>query len=199
MYQLFESIKVENGKALHLKFHQERVARSSGLQLYPYVKELILPSSGIYKLRISYTKEHFEGYSVTRYHPKKIKTLKLVTDNTICYNIKSENRQAIDHLFNLRDTCDDIIIVKNGRITDSSYCNILLFDGKKWYTPSRPLLNGTCRARLIKNNLIIPCDITIGDLKKYKKILLVNALLDFDQSRAEALNWDEDSGTQIIQ
>lgn len=169
---------------MHLEYHQERMNRNSRLQLHPYIKNIPLPKKGIYKLRISYAEELFSGYTLTPYIIPEIKTLKLVIDNTIDYSMKSENRQSLNKLFELRKHCDDILIVKNGKITDTSFCNILLFDGNRWVTPASPLLEGTCRARLIKNGTIIPLDITAEEFKYYIKFMLINALLDFDESRS---------------
>ena len=44
--------------------------------------------------------------------------------------------------------------VKNGRLTDTSYSNIALFDGNRWVTPAHPLLKGTMRQSLIDKGLL---------------------------------------------
>lgn len=187
MYPLFESIRIENGIAMNLEYHQERIAQNTDLTLYSYVSGITLPKDGVYKLRITYIKEKFTGFTLSSYTPKRVKTLKLVCDDMIDYGVKSENRLSLDQLFELRGACDDILIVKSGKITDTSFCNILFYDGSRWVTPSSPLLRGTCRARLINNGIILPIDITSQELKKFQKFMLINALLDFDESRAEEL------------
>ena len=70
---------------------------------------------------------------------------------------------------------EDIIIVKNGFVTDSSFSNLIFFDGKEWYTPSTPLLKGTTRARLLNEKKITERVIKIEDIKNYKSISLINA------------------------
>jgi 4-amino-4-deoxychorismate lyase len=78
-----------------------------------------------------------------------------------------------------RGDCDDILIVKNGYITDTSFSNIVFFDGDKWVTPARPLLRGTMRESLLKTNYIEETDILVNDLKKFTIARLVNAMLPF--------------------
>jgi 4-amino-4-deoxychorismate lyase len=76
----------------------------------------------------------------------------------------------------LKGNYDDILIVKNAYITDSSYANILFYDGGKWFTPHMPLLAGTCRARLLKESKICEMKIKIDDIKKFESFCLINAL-----------------------
>ena len=37
---------------------------------------------------------------------------------------------------------DEILITRNGLLTDTSIANIALFNGKEWHTPKHPLLKG---------------------------------------------------------
>ena len=82
--------------------------------------------------------------------------------------------------FDKRESCDDILIVKNGYITDTSIANIALYDGNSWITPKVPLLKGTTRQRYLDNAKILESDIKVQDLKKFSKIALLNAMIDFD-------------------
>ena len=69
------------------------------------------------------------------------------------YDLKYFDRKIFDDLKkNIK--ADDILIIKNGFITDTSIANILFFDGKKWITPKKPLLKGTVRERLLRMKLI---------------------------------------------
>jgi 4-amino-4-deoxychorismate lyase len=83
-----------------------------------------------------------------------------------------------------RGVGDDILIIRQGLITDTSYCNILFFDGVRWVTPDEPLLRGTKRTALIEHGNVFPLRIAYGDLNYFSHFMLVNALLDFDVSRA---------------
>jgi 4-amino-4-deoxychorismate lyase len=104
-----------------------------------------------------------------------------VCGNAIDYSFKFADRRKLDMLFEKRGNCDDIIIVKNGNITDSYVANLIFFDGQTWRTPDTPLLPGTQRAKLLYEGKISECKITPDDLTKYKKVGLINALNNFDE------------------
>ncbi|HEY6906318.1 MAG TPA: aminotransferase class IV, partial [Ignavibacteriaceae bacterium] len=90
-------------------------------------------------------------------------------------------RNAITDLKAYREDCDDILIVRNGTITDSSIANIVLYDGKNWVTPEFPLLEGTARERLLHTGRIISKDIKLDNIKMFSHFRLVNSMLDFDE------------------
>jgi 4-amino-4-deoxychorismate lyase len=94
---------------------------------------------------------------------------------------KSTERQAISKLYDLRGDCDDILLVRNGCVADSSYTNIAMFDGDKWITPKRPIIYGTNRAYLLDNNLITEGNIAISDISKFQKIRMFNAMIEFGE------------------
>lgn len=184
----FESIRVADGKVFHLNYHQRRVERISAVQLQEAVDRVSLPQKGLYKLRISYTPTAILRTDIQAYTPKDIDSLKGVYDDHIDYSLKSEDRSALNRLHRLRESCDDVLIIKNGRITDTSYCNILFSDGAKWITSDTPLLEGTCRARLIEEGKIGVEEIRVTDLHAFKYYMLVNAMLDFDEQRRKQMS-----------
>ena len=83
-------------------------------------------------------------------------------------------------LFEKKDKADEIIIVKNGYITDTSIANIVIYDGTSWLTPKVPLLRGTARARLLEEKEIIEANITVKMLLKSQKLALLNAMIGMD-------------------
>ena len=83
-------------------------------------------------------------------------------------------------LFSQKENCDEILIVKNGLLCDTSIANIALFDGRKWMTPKTPLLEGTTRQRLLESGFLTVKDIAVEDLKMYSQMALMNAMIDFD-------------------
>lgn len=135
----------------------------------------------IYKCRIVYS-ESIEKIEFLPYSFPKINSLNLVEDNTISYAHKYLDRSNLEKLFTLRQGCDDVLIVKNGLITDTSFCNILFFNGKKWLTPERPLLKGTQRQFLLDNEIIETASITPYDLRNFEKARLINAMIGFDNA-----------------
>ena len=50
---------------------------------------------------------------------------------------ESSNRKNLEKLFLKKDDADDIIIVKNNFITDTSIANIALYNGGNWHTPNK--------------------------------------------------------------
>lgn len=179
--RFIESIRVENRVLQNLKLHQQRVNETS--KIFSFNKTLDLSSitlskvndDDIYKFRVLYSGNDY-SVEISRYKPREIKSLKLVYDNDIIYDHKFENRDALNVLFEKRGDSSDILIVKNGFITDSSYSNIVLFDGEDYLTPSTFLLNGTMRQRLLDEKRIKEREIKVEDLKNYKRIFLINAL-----------------------
>jgi len=186
MYQLIETIKVVDGQLMHLDDHINRMRNTRSklfnktdyISLDPLIDMCKCCLKGLYKCRIEYHHE-IESIEIAVYKPKEIKSLQLVHDDYIQYPHKFANRADIDRLYEFRGKADDILIIKEGLITDSSYTNVALWDGKTWFTPKKPLLPGTHRARLLSNQTITEKNIPISKLKKYQKICLFNAMLDF--------------------
>ena len=189
MFLLFETIKVINKKLLNVSFHNERINRSRrelfGSKNEMNLNELVeIPNDrtkDIYKCKVIYS-ETIKDIEFRKYAPRKIERVRLVYCNEIDYSYKFLERSMLDKLLenNLKNDNEDILIIKNGRITDTSYSNVALFNGKEWHTPKFPLLKGTKRAKLIFDKRIYEQDILAGDLEYYEKIVLINAMLEFD-------------------
>ncbi len=175
-----ETIKILDGVVLHLEYHQERLNTAlNSTNRYNLYDLIDPPIDGLYKCRIVYdTKELKIEY--LPYTKREIQTLKLVMNDTIEYSKKYANRDEINQLVNQKKNCDDILIIQNGLVLDTSVANIAFFDGKEWFTPKIPLLKGTCRARLLDEGKIIEKDISVQEIKSFKKIALMNAMIDFD-------------------
>lgn len=134
---------------------------------------------GILKCRLTYGLEIYK----TEFEPyvrREISSLKMVEDNDLDYAYKFADRAGIGRLFDRRGDCDEILIVRKGLLTDTSYANIALWDGRTWHTPSTPLLHGTARARLIDEHGIVESELRPGDLYKYQKIRFFNAMMDVE-------------------
>lgn len=188
MCQLVETIKCYNGKIYNMPHHNARFNKSRnelfGKQDFiDLAQSIVIPEhaqSGHFKCRVLYH-EKIDKIEFTEYRPRKIKWLKVVIDNTIDYPLKYTQRNHIQKLFKQRGKCDDILIVKNGFITDSSTANLIFYDGQKWYTPCTPLLSGTQRAKLLEEGKIFQRQIKIEDLYTFTKASLINALQDLNE------------------
>lgn len=187
MCQLFETIRIESGEVHFLRYHQSRVDRSIGVghvDLLAYISALNLPQTGCHKLKIVYDERGVLQHKFSPYQARVIRSFKVVADDHIEYGLKYDDRSAIERLQGRRGCCDDIIIVKNGLVCDASFANIALFNGQVWATPIKPLLNGTCRDRLVKQGVLIEQNIEANELWQYQKIVLINAMLGFDAALA---------------
>ena len=196
MFQLLETIKCLDGKLFNLECHQERFETaikenfgiSSKINLSGAITVPEFAQKGLFRCRVIYSSE-IEKVEFIPYQHREVKSLKLVEDNEIDYHFKFVDRSRINFLFEKRGDCDDIIIVKNGYITDSTFANVVFFDGETWFTPDTPLLKGTQRAKLLKENIITETLIKPGDLYKYKKVGLINALNNLeDMPVVETIN-----------
>ncbi len=174
----FETIKCEDEEIYNLYYHEKRIAKTVGLNIN--LQDFIYPPNNkLLKCKVIYSKSGILDILFSLYTPREIKTFKLVLDETIDYIYKATDRENLDNLFSKRDTADEIIIVKDNLITDTSIANICIFENNHWITPKLPLLEGTCRNRLVNEGFIVKKDITIYQLLNAKKIALMNAMIDF--------------------
>ena len=178
-----ETIKAQDGKIFHLEYHQKRyegVLSSLGITDFKKLQLFLNPpKQGLFRCRVLYSSHSLE-VTYHSYMKRSIKKLKLIYDNQLEYSQKHADRSQLDAHFAQKKEADDILIVQNNLVTDTSIANIALYDGKKWLTPKKPLLYGTTRARLLENEEIFEADIPVNELTKYTKVALLNAMIDFD-------------------
>jgi 4-amino-4-deoxychorismate lyase len=185
MSRLFETIRIERGIPLNLSFHEERMNRSR-FELFGkpdsirLADHLSIPqnSGKIIRCKVIY-EQSVLSVEYSQYEPAKIRTLKLVDAGTLDYEYKYLDRDQLTSLIDKR-VADDILIVRNGCITDASFANIAFTDGKHWFTPDTPMLKGTMRENLLKTGIIQTERITANDLKQFKSFRLINAMLGFE-------------------
>ncbi len=179
---LLETIKCEDGRISNLIYHQKR-CNESRKELYQSTDTLDLasiiipPKNGLYRCRITYA-NHIESIEYIPYTPKKINTLKVIT-SSLDYHLKYTNRETFNKLLSLHDDVDEIIIEKEGYLTDTTIANIAFYNGKQWVTPLAPLLKGTMRQKLIDEGFLQTKQIKKEDLSKYSKVALINAMVGF--------------------
>ncbi|NJK94632.1 MAG: hypothetical protein HC905_06655 [Bacteroidales bacterium] len=68
---------------------------------------------------------------------------------------------------------EDFIYIRNGKITDTSYANLVFSDGIKLFTPANTLLEGTKRALYLKQGKIQEEEISVKDLRRFNYFLLL--------------------------
>ena len=185
MYPFIETIRIEDGQIHNLDYHIRRMNNTRSafwkevtpIDLLQILNPPALP--GIHKCRILYRKE-IEEITYAPYQMRKIATLRLIHADNIDYTYKSANREELNTLFAKREGADDVLIVRNGLLTDTSIANVALYDGTHWCTPAHPLLRGTKRAELLFKQLLIEKDIHISQLREYSQIMLFNAMIDWE-------------------
>ena len=187
-YPLVESLALEDGKIKNTAYHIARFEKSY-YELYHHQPnyglldnvEEQLPATGYYKIRIPYN-ETTKALEYAPYLMTEIRSLKCLVDNTIDYHLKKTERSDLNQLFALRGTCDDILIIKNGLVTDTYAGNIIFKSGSEWFTPNTPLLQGTQRAYLLDQGLIKTASIRQLDIHNFSHFMVINTMRPLDRS-----------------
>lgn len=181
-----ETIKVKDGIFYNLPLHIARLERTAihffGSAPSLHLSKDMIPEelrAGLVKCRVTYDSRivfvEFESYSFRR-----IESLTLVEDNAIDYTYKSADRNSLNKLFSKRGQGDDILIVRNGLITDTSYANIVLKNANGFYIPKSYLLGGIKRQYLLQQGIARESDISIADLSSFSKLYLINSMIDLE-------------------
>jgi 4-amino-4-deoxychorismate lyase len=185
-----ETIRIQHGQLHNLPYHQARFDRTrrdlfDSTDVINLQNKIQIPADlqeGIFKCRVIYDID-IQTVEFAPYIIKPLASLQLVTADDLHYAYKYLDRSA---LLQLLDNCpaDDILIVKNGLLTDTSYANVVFWDGDQWFTPDPPLLPGTKRQQLLDNNQIIAKKLRPRDLQHFTHARLINAMLDLDSGSA---------------
>lgn len=184
--QLIETIRIQNGRVRYIDYHNARfnasrkqifgIDKSLNLRNFIHIKNA--PQSKEVKCRITYDAK-IRDIEYEEYKLRSIQSLKPTEIGDFEYKHKYKDRSQLLHFYTKRQEHDDILMTKNGYITDTYYANVALQKNEKWYTPKHPLLAGTQRARLIQQNKIIPKDIHIDELQDYTTISIFNSMIPF--------------------
>jgi 4-amino-4-deoxychorismate lyase len=179
---LLETIKIEDGKVHNIQYHQSRCNKSrkilfNSTDVLALLSHINAPSKGLYRCRIIYDTQ-IRSVEYIPYQEKDIQSLKIV-QSTLDYIHKYEDRSTLASLIEANIDADDILIEKNGLITDTSIANIAFYAGGKWFTPKTPLLEGTQRAKLLDTGFLTTEDIKKEELSHYTQVALMNAMIGF--------------------
>ncbi len=189
--KLLETIQIKNGIPQRLDYHNERMNRCRN-ELFCLLEEVYLEdfiqipeafSKGLVKCNVVYG-EQMEHLAFEKYEAQKHDSFFLVYSN-INYAHKYLERSMFTQLKSAFSASSEIIIIQNGRITDTSYSNLIFKDNDgDWWTPETYLLAGTQREFLLDKGLITEREIKPYDLLEFTHFMMINAMLDFDESRA---------------
>ncbi len=182
-----ETICIKKGIVQNIEAHLERMSNAGihfGFYLpkLPNLLELVpaeLQESKKVKCSVVYHKEIL-SITFSDYRPKRINSLKLVKTD-IEYPFKFSERSVLNTLLQEKGDCDEILIVKNNFITDTSFSNVVFRKDNEFFTPDTYLLNGTKRQQLLREKKICETRITADDLIHFDTIHLINAMLDLEE------------------
>lgn len=191
-YPLFETICIKNNQLQNIEWHQMRYEQSllqfygnTGGQIFSLFDEIekFLQnhpplSSPITRCRVSYNQRELD-IQFFPYQAKTYRRFQIVYCDEIDYSLKYQDREKLNELLAQKGDCDEIIIIKQGKVTDCSIGNLIFKQGNHWFTPDSPLLNGTQRQYLLHHNKIEERCIFAEDLPKFSEIRLINALNPF--------------------
>lgn len=183
---MFESICVMDGVIIRPEMHEERYQLSYRLHFgkaptRALLERIEVPNNfqkGSVKLRVMYN-QNDRVHSFSNYIYQPINSLKCVDGSLVEYATKKTDRKDLENCLAQRGNCDDVLIIKKGEITDTSYGNICFWDGSDWFTPKRPLLKGTARAHLIAEGIIKESPLKVEEIKKFQGFKIINAMRHF--------------------
>jgi 4-amino-4-deoxychorismate lyase len=187
-----ETIHIRDGRPLNIQAHQERFdatrrqffAGVAAIDLETWLQAVVAGTTGRNRCSLVYERD-IQKTEVVPYVPRIIRSLTLVEGGDIDYSFKYSDRTRLITLLELRGAADEIIIVKDGGITDTSYSNLVFLKDGTWYTPATPLLKGTRRQLLLDEGRIREEIIMAKDLAEYSEVGLINAMLDLGEIRIE--------------
>lgn len=188
MSRFIESIGVLHGEIRNLAFHQKRMnetywtffGKENSMDLNEILNDSSFPLYGKFKCRIVYAEEVLD-IQFMPYEIRPLDSFALVENNALDYRWKYDNRQVFERM--KKDVNEnEIIIVQNGEITDTSYSNLVFFDGENWVTPTTYLLNGTMRQSLLESKQIIEKPIQVEDLHRFVSFKMINAMMNLEES-----------------
>jgi len=187
MSLLLESIYLNDGVFRNLSYHEARMKKATfdlynkktSIDLLSILQRVEFPAQGLFKTRVIYNSE-IQKVEFVPYAIKPVRSLKLIHDNAVIYNHKLLDRSALDRLFAQRGTADDILIIRNGLITDTYYANVIFQKDGKWFTPDSYLLKGTMRQCLLDAGMIRVTRIPVSDLTQFQSARLINSMLGMD-------------------
>lgn len=180
-----ETIRAEGDQYHRLDLHELRLnttARRHFTHWAPVSLAHVLPPAplgpGRTRVRVVYGQGGVLDVTCSPYQPRNLRRLRLTPADHVDYAYKRLDRQALDLLRQSLPPCEDVLLVRNGLITDASFANVAFWDGHHWDTPAQPLLPGTMRAHLLALGSLRLRPVTPAMLPRYRRIALINAMLD---------------------
>jgi len=192
IFPFFETIRVQDGFIEGFGRHLSRMRQTCQHSFGVFHHENIISGiavpqkhiAGLVKLNIFYNRDSFE-VRFSPYTPMPIQNIVVVECRPdFDYSYKFTNREYLNELLSSVPGADEIIIIKNGHVTDTSKANIVFEKDHKYYTPDTCLLNGTMRQHLIRSKRIFEKAMRAEDVFSYEKMYFINALNPLETAMA---------------
>lgn len=186
-FPLFETLCIEQQQIKNCAYHQQRYERAlyqfygeSAVKIYDlfeiiHLQPEFLNLTPLARCRIDYNATTFQ-IQFFPYQRRKIATFQPVICDDIDYSLKFTDRTLLNRLLAQRGDCDEIMIIKQGKVTDCSIGNLAFRLGEHWFTPDSPLLAGTQRRYLLEQGILQEIPIFVEDVLKFDEIRVINAM-----------------------
>ena len=184
-----ETLRIQDGHPCHLDDHTDRMRRTAQhfgftAPTLPHDIEARLPAdlrTGTIRCRVLY--DHtLREITFTPYRKRLIERLIAVDAGVMDYAFKYADRSPLARpQIPLAET-DELLFVRDGDVTDTSYTNLILRRGDELVTPDTFLLDGTGRRRVLRTGRVRTARVRLSDLPAYDELLLVNAMMPLDEA-----------------
>lgn len=188
MCLFFETIKVVDGEIQNLNYHLNRIyntqtahyKKSNISEIEKFFEYFKHQENGTFKLKIIYSTT-IKKTEITPYKLLIKNKLKFFEKSNLQYRFKFFDRSELVSIEKQLAENELGIVVQNQYLTDATYGNIVLWDGENYLTPNTTLLNGTKRQKYLDEGVIKIDTIKIHNLNKYKKLYLINSMIDLGE------------------
>lgn len=184
-----ETIRIQDGHAHHVADHIDRMRRTAlhfgfSAPALPADLDALVPHdlrTGIVRCRIVYG-HTLREITFTPYRRRRLERLIAVDAGAMDYAFKYADRSPLARPQIPLTEADELLFVRGGYVTDTSYTNLILRRGDELVTPDTFLLDGTCRRRLLRTAQVRTARVRLSDLTAYDELLLVNAMMPLDEA-----------------
>ena len=160
-----ETIRIQDGHVCHLSDHTDRMRRTAD--------------------HFGFTAPTLPTDDLASLVPDELRTgtvrCRVVYDHTLrevtTYAFKYADRAPLARPDVPLGASDELLFVRDGYLTDTSYTNLVLRRGRELVTPDTFLLDGTCRRRLLREGVVHTEPVRLHDLPTYDELLLINAMM----------------------
>ena len=184
-----ETIRIQDGHAYHMADHIDRMCRTAlhfgfVAPALPADLDALVPHTlrtGTVRCRIVYG-HTLRELTFTPYRRRRLERLIAVDAGAMDYAFKYADRSPLERPNIPLSEADELLFVRGGYVTDTSYTNLILRRDQELFTPDTFLLDGTCRRRLLRTAQVRTAQVRLSDLPAYDELLLVNAMMPLGEA-----------------